>query len=58
MLNAYLDGLERFHKITPDIIAVDYPDLMAIDSKNMRIDIGRTFADCSAHVIPCACSCR
>lgn len=45
MLNAYLDGLERFHKITPDIIMVDYPDLMKIDAKNMRVEIGKNIAD-------------
>lgn len=45
MLNAYLDGLERFHKITPDILIVDYPDLMQIDAKNMRLEIGKTYAD-------------
>ena len=45
MLNAYLDGLERFHKITPDMIIVDYPDLMQIDSKNLRTETGKVFAD-------------
>lgn len=45
MLRAYLDGLDRFHKIVPDVIMVDYPDLMQVDSKNMRVDIGRLYAD-------------
>lgn len=45
MLKAYLDGLERFHKIVPDIIIVDYPDLMEIDSKNLRTETGKVFAD-------------
>lgn len=45
MLNAYLDGLDRFHKITPDMIMIDYPDLMKMDAKNLRLEIGQTIAD-------------
>lgn len=42
MLEAYLDGLERFHKVQPDVLIVDDPSLMATDSDNLRIDIGKT----------------
>ena len=42
MLEAYLDGLERFHKITPDVVIIDYPDLMALDKTNLRTSIGST----------------
>ena len=42
-LDAYLDSLERFHKIVPDMLVVDYPDLMKIDSGNLRIDTGTIF---------------
>ena len=42
-LDAYLDGLERFHKIVPDMLVLDYPDLMKIDSGNLRIDTGTIF---------------
>ncbi len=42
MLRAYLDGLERLHKIIPDYLIIDYPDLMAMDSKTLREDIGET----------------
>lgn len=45
MLRAYLDGLERFQKITPDLLIVDYPDLMKHDAKNKRIELGRIFED-------------
>lgn len=45
MLRAYLDGLERFHKIVPDMIIVDYPDLMQIDPNNLRTATGKVFAD-------------
>lgn len=39
-LEAYLDGLERFEGWTPDCLIVDYPDLMAHDAKNKRIELG------------------
>jgi len=40
MLNAYLDGLERFHKFVPDVLIVDYPKLMKLDAQNLRIELG------------------
>lgn len=43
-LKAYLEGLERFEKFTPDLICVDYPDLMEIDTKNLRLDLGKLIA--------------
>ena len=39
-VNAYLDGLERFDKFTPDLICIDYPDLMKVNPNNLRVDIG------------------
>jgi replicative DNA helicase len=42
-LDAWLDGLERFHKIVPDMLIVDYPDLMKLDSANLRIDTGSLY---------------
>lgn len=41
MLDAYLDGLERHEKIVPDVVLIDYPDLMAVDSNNLRTSIGQ-----------------
>jgi hypothetical protein len=41
MLEAYLDGLERHDKFVPDVICLDYPELMKLDSKNKRIDLGQ-----------------
>lgn len=38
-LEAYLEGLERFEKFTPDLIVMDYPDLMDVDAKNLRADL-------------------
>lgn len=40
MIEAYLEGLERFEGTTPDMIIVDYPDLMKHDAKNKRIELG------------------
>jgi replicative DNA helicase len=44
-LNAYLDGLERFHKIVPDMLIIDYPDLMKIDSANLRVETGNIYQE-------------
>lgn len=41
---AYLDGLERFEGFVPDVILFDYPDLMDIDPKNLRVETGRAYA--------------
>jgi hypothetical protein len=43
MLEAYLDLLQQQFNFVPDILILDYPDLMSIDSGNLRIDTGRTF---------------
>ncbi len=45
MLNAYLDGLERFHKFIPDVLIIDYPDLMKLDSRDVRTSTGMIFKD-------------
>jgi len=44
-LDAWLDGLERFHKVVPDVLIIDYPDLMKTDSKNLRVDLGIIFKE-------------
>jgi replicative DNA helicase len=43
MLNALLDKLDRVDGFKPDMLILDYPDLMAIDRKNLRIDLGSIF---------------
>jgi replicative DNA helicase len=40
-LEAYLDGLERFHKIIPDVLIIDYPDLMYLEGTDLRVSIGQ-----------------
>jgi hypothetical protein len=44
-LRSYLDTLEGYENFIPDIILLDYLDLMDIDSTNLRIDLGRTCVD-------------
>lgn len=39
-LEAYLDGMERYHGFMPDVIILDYADLMTINSDRLRIDTG------------------
>jgi hypothetical protein len=40
MFEAYLDGLERLHKFVPDVVIIDYPDLMELKGNDQRIAIG------------------
>lgn len=40
-LEAYLDGLERYHNIIPDLVVIDYPDLMKHNVANKRLEIGQ-----------------
>lgn len=44
-LEAYLDLLDSKNKFVPDLICIDYPDLMSIDTKNLRVDTGRLYRD-------------
>jgi replicative DNA helicase len=39
-LNAYLDNLERFEKWTPDVVIIDSANLMKLDAKNLRQEMG------------------
>lgn len=40
---AYLDSLERLHNFVPDVVLFDYPDLMHVDSDNLRIALSGVF---------------
>jgi replicative DNA helicase len=44
-LEGYLDWMAATHNFIPDILLVDYPDLMSIDSRNRRTDTGRIFVE-------------
>jgi len=41
--NAYLERLARQHDFVPDLVIIDYPDLMRLDPDNQRITIGNNF---------------
>lgn len=44
-LTTYLDYLEATEKFIPTMLAVDYPDLMKVDPRNQRLELGRVFVD-------------
>jgi hypothetical protein len=44
-LEAYLDQLELRHKFIPNMLIIDYPDLMKIDAANVRVDTGHVYGD-------------
>lgn len=44
-LRAYLSMLERSHKFVPDILLLDYADLMKINSQYYRHDLGNLYKD-------------
>lgn len=44
-LEAYLDQLERVANFVPDMIVVDYGDLMKLDISNMRASLGQLYKD-------------
>lgn len=44
-LKSYLDNLEATQKFTPDLLVVDYPDLMKLDKTNLRLSIDETYKE-------------
>ena len=40
-LSAFIRMLKQLHNFVPDILLVDYPDLMSISSDNLRVETGR-----------------
>lgn len=44
-LHIYIDSLEREKGFKPDILILDYADLMKIDSASLRVDTGRLYRD-------------
>lgn len=44
-LYAYLEMLELEEGFVPELVIVDYADLMKIDSQNVRVDTGRVYKD-------------
>lgn len=44
-LKAYLDSVERLHKFTPDLLLLDYADLMKVNAEFYRHDLGNLYKD-------------
>jgi len=44
-LEAYLDNLESNERFIPDLLIVDYPDLMDVDKNNYRLSIDEIYKD-------------
>lgn len=44
-LIAYLDNLETTEKFVPDLLIVDYPDLMQLDKDNFRLSLDQIFKE-------------
>jgi hypothetical protein len=44
-LRGYLDYLELVQKFIPNVLIIDYPDLMKIGSNDYRLALGQTFVD-------------
>lgn len=44
-LEAFLDGLESNERFVPDLLILDYPDLMRIDKDNYRLGIDEIYKD-------------
>lgn len=45
MLSTYLDSLELYEKFIPDLICVDYPDLMKINKNKQREEISGIYKE-------------
>ena len=44
-LELYLDSLETFENFIPDVLLLDYPDLMKLDSNNLRESTGKIYKE-------------
>lgn len=44
-LKAYLDSLESTQQFVPDLLVVDYPDLMKLDASNYRLSLDAVYKD-------------
>lgn len=42
-LEAYLESLEAVEKFTPDLVILDYPKIMKLNAKDLRISLGALF---------------
>jgi replicative DNA helicase len=44
-LEAYLDSMDRFHHFHPDVLLVDYADLMNLESAHLRTETGKLYKE-------------
>jgi len=44
-LETYLDSMERYQHFVPDILIVDYADLMQIKADNLRVETGNLYKE-------------
>lgn len=44
-LEAYLEGLETTEKFIPDMVIIDYPKIMKLDKRDVRISLGLLFEE-------------
>jgi replicative DNA helicase len=44
-LRAYLENLATFYHFFPEIVVIDYADLMQLDAAHLRVDTGRVYKD-------------
>jgi replicative DNA helicase len=42
-LVSYIENLRVYENVIPDILIVDYADLMSIDAKNLRVETGKIY---------------
>lgn len=44
-LEVFLDGMERLYNFIPDVVLLDYADLMKLDYKNLRTSTGEIYKE-------------
>lgn len=44
-LKAYMDNLEQTERFVPDLLIIDYPDLMKLDKSNYRLSLDEVYKD-------------
>lgn len=44
-IEGFMDGLERFENFVPDLLLIDYPELLNLSADNYRIALGRSIVD-------------
>lgn len=45
MLKEHIDCLEEFYNFSPDVVIIDYVDLMTLNANSLRLDTGRMYKE-------------